>query len=158
VNLYTFFNTVATAVANDATLGAWCINRIGQAPDVRLDVPGDDLPDIENDGPYIQFGSPAKEMSQGRPRIEYLVEIELGFSLGTYRVRADDASDPNGVELMCELCERVLVVIKNNLPSTNFEISEAQIVTDTMGHADDVYGMMAVTFTERLTIGSDPLV
>lgn len=157
MNLYTFFNTVATAVADDETLGSWCVVNIGQAPDVRMDVPGDDLPDIEADGPYIQFGSPAKAMSQRREFVEYFTEIELGFSRGTYKVRADDASEPSGVELMCELCERVLVVIKNNLPSTTFDISEAQILTDTMGHGDDVYGLMAVTFQEILTLGTDPL-
>jgi len=158
VNLYTFFNTVATAVQTDDTLGTWCAVNIGRVPDVRLEVPAGDLPDLEADGPYIQLGSPAKTMSQESPRIEYYVEIELGFSCGAYKGRTDDASEPAGVELMCELCERVLAVIKANLPSTNFSISEAQIFTDTLGHADDVYGLMAVSFVEIVTIGTDPLV
>jgi len=155
MNLYTFFNTIIEAIAQDTELDSWAINNFGQGVHVYADIDTDAAPDTD-DMPYVICHSPGRSAHQDQAAVLWTIEAWLAFTKSTYKTLPDEnVTEPTGVELISTFIEYVEDAIADNLPA-NFSMG-SEVGTDTAGMLPEVHARVIFEFTQRLTIGTDPL-
>jgi len=156
MELKTFLETTATAVAQDSDLTAWVLASFGIALTVYKDLPSDVFPDIENDYPFVVLLPTEKRSGQEQRVIEYGLDAWLGLNVATYQTRAEgNLTDPTGVDLICDFIEKVKTAVVSDLPA-NTSVSFVEVI-DTLGRPPEVQGFIEMDFRQVVTIGTDPL-
>ncbi len=155
MDLYDFFNTFITAAGDDSALNAWANINFGRDVNVYADLDFDDAPG-EDEMPYIVFHSPGKSAHQERRITRYALGVWMVIYQTGNKTRVEDyVTEPSGVELISDFITNMQTIIKTAVPSgfvVGFDID-----TDTIGMLPEIHAYMDVTFSEAITIGSDPL-
>lgn len=152
---YTFFDTIIQAVARDVELDAWAVSSFGQGVTVYADIDSDQDGD-RGDMPYILFAMPGYSAHQDRAVVEWRIEAWMALNKDAFTVRTEDnVTEPGGGKLMLEFFQHVRNAIKADLPA-HFSFG-GSIDTDTVGQMPEVHGAALFEFTQRITIGTDPL-
>jgi len=156
VDLYTFFNTFVEAVAQNSELDAWANINFERSVKVFPEVDAADDPDVEDDTPYVIFGSPAKSFHREKNRVEYFMGGFLTINKDGYTLRTEDnVVEALGVKLISEFIEHIKNAIVAALPA-NF-ICGFTAETDTVTRLPEVCGYLDIDFTQVLVIGEDPM-
>jgi len=155
MNLYTFFNTFIAAVAADSTLDDWANSMFGTGIKVLADLVSDDLP-AAADMPYIIFHTPEVSKHQERRANEYVMGVDLALDKDALKIRAEGSiTEPAGIELILDFVEKIIDIIAASLPANT--VFGYRLAADTLGSLPEVHGYMDLEFSEKITIGTDPM-
>jgi len=156
VDLYTFFNTFVEAVANDSELDAWANINFERSVTVFAEVDAAMDPDVDDDTPYVIFGSPGKMFHQKKSEVEYYMGGFLTINKDGYKLRTEDnITEALGVKLVSEFIEHIKNAMVAALPDHFTCGFTAE--TDTVTRLPEVCGYLDIDFTQVLTIGEDPM-
>ena len=154
MSLYSFLNIFYSAIDADDTMAAWSAINFGSDVRVFADLDFDNAPDPAS-GPVVILGSPGHHADQKRDTIEYELVCWLIIDKSTVKPRADDVTEPSGVELIDEFIDHIKRIVKAALP-VNVVVA-FDLKTDTIGMLPEIHAEVYIDFIQRLTIGQDPL-
>ena len=144
MELKTFLETFADAVAQDSDLTSWLQVNFSRSLTLIVDLPSDNFPDIEDDYPFVVLLPSEKSSAQQQRYIDYGLDIWLGISTETYVTRADGATEPSGVALICDFIEKVKTAVVDGLPANTW-VSFVEAI-DTLGRPPEVQGFIEMNF------------
>lgn len=155
MDLYDFYNTFITAVASDSSTDEWALRYFGKQISVFVDLQSGELPTAA-EMPYIIIHTPEAIKDQNRRSNEYLLALDIALDKDSLAIRTENnVEQPAGIELILDLVTLVIAAVKAALPAnTTFGY---RMSADTLGSLPQIYGYVDLTFTEEITIGTDPL-
>jgi len=157
MDLYDFYKTIVTGVAQDATLAAWAVAQCGGALSVYAGMPSDDFPDMTDDVPFVLFGEPSRSCGQKRRTIEYGCEAWMGLSVsGDKTGNPANMSEPAGIEKILDGMRLVRLAVVAALPA-GVTLTDFEEHADVNAAGSEVHGDMGFSFSHQLTIGMDPM-
>jgi hypothetical protein len=157
MDLYDFYKTIVTGVAQDSALSTWANAQFSKAVNVLAGLPSDDFPDMDDDVPFVLFGEPTRSCSQRQRSITYACGAWMGLSVtGSKSGNPSNLGEPAGVEKILDGMRLVRLAVIAVLP-------DGVLLDDFEEHADvnavgtEVHGDMGFIFRQTLTIGMDPM-
>lgn len=155
MDLFEFSNTFVKALAADSELQAWGQVNFGKSVEIFADFSNDALPTAD-DMPYVLVLSPGTERGQQQSIQRYALEFWAAFDRSGVITRAEpNVTEPNGLQLICQLLERLIVVIEENQPD-RFAVAYS-VGTDTIGMHPEVHGLIECKFTYQTVLGENPI-
>jgi len=155
MDLYDFYNTFIMAVAGDGDLDAWAKSRFGVMMSVFADLSSHALPTVDG-MPYVIMHTPEAAKHQNRRVNEYGLAVDVAINRDALQLTAyENVELPAGIELILDGVTLIVAAIKGALPAnTAFGYS---LSADTLGSLPEIYAYLDFTFSETVTIGTDPL-
>ncbi len=153
---YEFYVTIVEALAHNSDLADWSTTYFGAACEVYAGLDNDDLPDDKSSAPRIVLAYPGKVASQENRDVTWRLAVWLIIDAAAAKIRAEDRlHELIGVELIFDMITKVQAVVIAALPANWFLAVEDEV--DLIGMRPEIHGYMELTFTEHITIGTDPM-
>ena len=157
MDLYDFFTTVVRGVAQDNALRAWAMSNFGKNITVLNAMPSENFPDMTTDTPFVLFSEPARRCSQSRRTIDYSFGAWFGLSdSGDEVIVIDNEEKPTGIQLVLDGMRLVRLAVVSSLPE-GIDLDDFEEHSDVNAVGDEVHGDMEFYFSEKLTIGQNPM-
>jgi len=157
MDLYDFYKTIVTGVAQDTDLAAWAVAQFGTSVTVFAGMPSDDFPDMDDDVPFVLFGEPTRNCSQNRRTINYACGAWMGLSVSGLKTgNPDNLTEPIGVERILDGLRLVRLAVVASLPD-GVTLDDFEENADVNAAGSEVHGDMGFSFSQPLTIGMNPM-
>ena len=157
MDLYDFYKTIVTGVAQDSDLDTWANAQFSSSVNVFAGMPSDDFPDMEDDVPFVLFGEPSRSCSQNRRTIQYSCGAWMGLSVsGDKTGNPDNLDEPAGVEQILDGMRLVRLAVVASLPD-GVTLDGFEEHADVNAAGSEVHGDMGFTFSHVMTIGMNPM-